>query len=122
MACRGIRYIEADARTDESDDEWETVPGTEAGSDEESRPTTSKRAKSRPGDASLLLDGEGKAVRVMGLSSYQRATFLKLLMLHGYGDGTCIFPFCFRYASFPLLTAVLRQGRGRTFLGVRWVI
>ena len=40
------------------------------------------------GDSTVLVDGEGKSARVLGLSSYQRATFLKLLMLHGYGDGT----------------------------------
>lgn len=80
----------ADARSDESDDEWETFPN-EPGSDDDGggKPQPAKRnARAKGGDSSVLVDGEGKSARVLGLSSYQRATFLKLLMLHGYGDGT----------------------------------
>lgn len=49
------------------------------------------------------MDGEGKSLRVLGFGSNQRASFLKLLMMYGAGDGSWL-----HFAQCPL-TASLRS-------------
>jgi len=58
-----------------------------------------KKQKPEQSDAgSMLLDGEGRDVRILGLMNSQQISFLKLLLLYGAGDGS--------WTHFPLSSSL----------------